>query len=142
MYEGAESAPRSDRVKSFQTGGPKGVPKQNGPNHAAFPSLVLRRSCSGVGGSSAWEVGRLMTISPLYPCGKPCSRGTHNETVKNLALFSSIINGIMKKSRLRIPSRGSVFYSPIKSKISSHLHLNTSNSQISQAGGIATFGPE
>ena len=21
-----------------------------------------------------------------YPCGKPCSRGTHNETVKNLPL--------------------------------------------------------
>ena len=45
---------------------------------------------------------RLMTMSPLYPCGKPCSRGTHHETVKNLALFSSIINGIRKESRLRI----------------------------------------
>ena len=31
-------------------------------------------------------VTRLMTMSPLYPCGKPCSRGTHNETVKNPAL--------------------------------------------------------
>ena len=29
---------------------------------------------------------RLLTMSPLYPCGKPCSRGTHNETVKNPAL--------------------------------------------------------
>ena len=29
---------------------------------------------------------RLMTTSPLYPCGKPCSRGTHNEIVKNPAL--------------------------------------------------------
>ena len=29
---------------------------------------------------------RLMTMSPFYPCGKPCSRGTHNETVKNPAL--------------------------------------------------------
>ena len=29
---------------------------------------------------------RLMTMSPLYPCGKPCSRGTHNETAKNAAL--------------------------------------------------------
>ena len=27
-----------------------------------------------------------MTMSPLYPSGKPCSRGTHDETVKNLAL--------------------------------------------------------
>ena len=29
---------------------------------------------------------RLMTMKPMYPCGKPCSRGTHNETVKHLAL--------------------------------------------------------
>ena len=33
-----------------------------------------------------WYYPRLMTMSPLYPCGIPCSRGTHNETVKNLAL--------------------------------------------------------
>ena len=30
---------------------------------------------------------RLMTMSPLYPCGKPCSRGTHNETVKTWPSF-------------------------------------------------------
>ena len=29
---------------------------------------------------------RLTTMSPMYPFGKPCSRGTHNETVKNPAL--------------------------------------------------------
>ena len=52
--------------------------------------------------NSTKTVIRLMTMSPLYPCGKPCSRGTHNETVKNLALFSSIISGIMNESRLRI----------------------------------------
>ena len=27
-----------------------------------------------------------MMMSSLYPCGKPCSRGTHYETVKNPAL--------------------------------------------------------
>ena len=32
---------------------------------------------------------RLMTMSSLYPCGKPCSRGTHYETVKNPALSPS-----------------------------------------------------
>ena len=32
---------------------------------------------------------RLMTMSPLYPWGKPCSTGTHTETVKKLALFSA-----------------------------------------------------
>ena len=58
--------------------------------------------------SSTWQkmkiarAGRLMRMSPLYPCGKLCSKGTHNETLKNLALFSSIINGIMMESRLRI----------------------------------------
>ena len=31
-----------------------------------------------------------MTMSPLHPCGKTWSRGTHDETVKNLALFSSM----------------------------------------------------
>ena len=40
-----------------------------------------------------------MMTSPLYPCSKPCSKGTNNETVKNLALVSSIIkwnyDGIM-----------------------------------------------
>ena len=38
-----------------------------------------------------------MTMSPLYPCGKPCSRGNHNETVINLPLFNHQWNydGIM-----------------------------------------------
>ena len=34
---------------------------------------------------------RLMAMSPLYPCGKPCSTGPHNQTVKNLAPFSAIM---------------------------------------------------
>ena len=29
-----------------------------------------------------------MMMRPLYPCGKPCSRETLNETVKRLALLS------------------------------------------------------
>ena len=41
-------------------------------------------------------------MSPLYPCGKPCSTGTRNETVKKLTLFSAIGNGIMVESLLRI----------------------------------------
>ena len=43
-----------------------------------------------------------MTMSPFYPCGKPRSTGTHNETVKKLALFSAVINGIVMESQLRI----------------------------------------
>ena len=27
-----------------------------------------------------------MRMNPLYPCGKPCSRGTHNKTMKNPTL--------------------------------------------------------
>ena len=41
-------------------------------------------------------------MSPLYPCGKPCSTKTPNETVKKLTLFSAIINAIMMESRLQI----------------------------------------
>ena len=33
--------------------------------------------------------GRLMTISSLYPCGKPCSTGTHRETVRKLIVCSA-----------------------------------------------------
>ena len=29
-------------------------------------------------------------MSPLYTCSKPCSTGTHNETVKNLALSPAL----------------------------------------------------
>ena len=35
---------------------------------------------------------RLMTIRPLYSCGKPCSTGTHNERVKKWTLFFAFIN--------------------------------------------------
>ena len=43
---------------------------------------------------------RLTTMSPLYPCGKPCSIGTHNETVKTRAylLYSIMIRLIESAS--------------------------------------------
>ena len=91
----------------------------------ALTPLKVRRA--------VWVCTRLMMISPLYPNGKPCSRGTHNETVKNLALFSSIINGMMKELRLRISIPWECFQFSIESKILSHFHLNNSNSQISQS---------
>ena len=74
--------------------------------------------------------GRLMTMSPLYPCGTPYSRGTHNEKVKNLALFTSIINGIVMESRLRIsiPWERFQLFNRIE-----NLHRNNSNPQISQS---------
>ena len=45
---------------------------------------------------------RLMMISPLYPCGKPWSTRSHNETVQNLILFSVIISPTMIESRPQI----------------------------------------
>ena len=49
--------------------------------HALYvPSLCLPFS---------WPIIRLMTMSPLYSCGKPCSTGTHNETVKNLTQLTA-----------------------------------------------------
>ena len=40
-------------------------------------------------------------MNPMYPCGKPCSSRTHNETVKKLALYSAIINEIKHTSSCR-----------------------------------------
>ena len=81
------------------------------------PSQATRAVTTAAPMSSA---GRLMTMNPLYPCGKPCSRGTHNETVKNLVLFSSITNGIVKESRLRIsiPWECFQFFNRIENSIS------------------------
>ena len=65
-----------------------------------------------------------MTMSPLYPCGKPyTTTGTHNETKNDLAKFSSIVNGIMMESHLE--SRGNAISSSIKSKILSHFAVTT-----------------
>ena len=49
---------------------------------------------------------RLMRMSPLYPCGKPCATGTHSESVKKLALFSAFSIRMMMESRPRISNRG------------------------------------
>ena len=62
--------------------------------------------------------------------------GTHNETEKNLALFSSITNGIMVESRLRIFEQ---FFNRIENSITftqyqSHNLIGTE--------GIAKFGPK
>ena len=88
---------------------------------------------------------RLMTMSPLNPCGKSCSRGTHNETVKKLALFSSIINGIMKESRLRISIPWGVFSVLQSNRKFYHIYTLTivihRSRNLIGTGGIAKFGP-
>ena len=57
-------------------------------------------------------------MSPSYPCGKPCSTGTHNENVKGLTLFSPYRqwdhDGIMASN---VESHGNVICSSIASKI-------------------------
>ena len=86
-----------------------------------------------------------MTMSSLYPYGKPSSRGTHNETAKNLALLSSIINGIMMESRLRISLLWGVFHSSIEPKL---YHIYTvkivfhKSRNLIGTVGIAKFGPK
>ena len=42
---------------------------------------------------------RLITMSHLYLCGKPCSTWTHNEIVRNLTKSSAFINLTMMESR-------------------------------------------
>ena len=78
-------------------------------------------------------------MSPLYPCGKPCSRGTHNETVKNLALFSSIINGIMKESRFRIsiPWEYLQFFNRIENSITFSPYRGGSRRKIERGTGAS-----
>ena len=68
---------------------------------------------------------RLAMMSPSYLCGKPCSRGTHNEAVKNLALFFAIINGIVKESRLRISIPWKCFQFPQLNQKFYHIYTVT-----------------
>ena len=60
-----------------------------------------------------------MTVCPLYPCGKPSSTGTRNETVKKLTLFSTIISGIIWNHDFE--SCGNVISSSMELKILSDL---------------------
>ena len=84
-----------------------------------------------------------MTMSPLYPCGKLCSRGTHNETVKNLALFSSIISDGITASNLNpvgvfsILQSNKKFYNIYTVAIVIHKSPNLIGTL-----GIAKFGPK
>ena len=85
-------------------------------------------------------------MSPLFPCGKPCSRGTHNETVKNSALFSAIINGIMIENCLKSHNPVGVF--SILQSNRNFLHIYTITIVIHKSRnligtvGIAKFGPK
>ena len=75
---------------------------------------------------------RLVTMSPFYPCGKPCPTGSQNEAVKSWRYFCLCewnYDGITAsdlESRLRILVLRSnrKFY---------HISRNHSNSQISQS---------
>ena len=84
-----------------------------------------------------------MTMSLLYPCGKPCSTGTHNETVKRLILFSAVINGIMIETFFMIESR--LLWDSIESKKSFTYAVTIvickSRNLISSLGS-AEFGPK
>ena len=85
-------------------------------------------------------------MSPLYPCGKLCSRGTHNETVQSLAQFSSIINGIMMESQLgiSIPWECFQFFNRIENSITFHTVTMVIHKSCNLIGtvGIVKFGPK
>ena len=67
------------------------------------------------------EETTLMVMSSLNPRGKPCSAGTHNETVKKLTLFSAVINGIIGIMASNLESRGNVMSFSVESNILSPL---------------------
>ena len=67
---------------------------------------------------------RPMTMSSLYPCGKPGSTRTRIETVKKLTIISAFIKGIMMELRLRTSN-------PVEILI----YRNKSNSQTSNLIG-------
>ena len=54
----------------------KGVFKRMGSFHKACKSCRVNTFLPMT------QALRLMTMSPFYPCDKPCSRGTHHEKVK------------------------------------------------------------
>ena len=58
-----------------------------------------------------------MAMSPLYPCGKSFSTGTHDEIMEKVFLFSAIIYGIMMESRLRISYLGGILFNRIENSI-------------------------
>ena len=118
----------------------------------AYIFTVLYAACSFRGCSRTFLSAQLlqcrtrhMKMSPLYPCGKPCTTGSHNKTVKKLNLFSAIISGITvwwnhgfkpKSCRnvIAVIQSNWEFY---------HICHNHSNSQISQSDctlGIPEFG--
>ena len=89
---------------------------------------------------------KLMTMSPLCPCGKPCSTGTHNKTEEKLTLFSAIINGIMMESRLRVSNPVGML--SVLKTIREFYHIYTVTIVIHKCRnligtqGIAEFGPK
>ena len=84
-----------------------------------------------------------MTMSPLYSCGKPCSKGTHTETMKNLALLSSVINDGITASNLNSMGVFSILQSNRKLY---HIYTGTivmhKSRNLIGTVGIAKFGPK
>ena len=102
------------------------------PKHATIVFKVVKdESCKFKTAKATMCVGRLLTMSPLYPSSKPCSTGNHIEAVRKLTLFFAFSNRIMMESRFRMSNPVgmlSVFQSKTKFRHIVHTH---SNSQIS-----------
>ena len=86
------------------------------------PKITTRFSSSRNGFSTCHPFGRmhirLMTMIPRYPCGKPCSTGTHDETAISSSIESKILSYlfaitiVIHKSRNLIGTLGSSEFGP------------------------------
>ena len=87
-----------------------------------------------------------MKMSPLYPCGKPCSRGTHNETVKTLGPI--FFNHQWNYERITASNLHPVGAFSILQSSRKFYHIHTLTIIIHKSrnligtGGIAKFGPK
>ena len=54
-----------------------------------------------------WSLTRVMMMRPLNTCSKPCSTGTHNQTMKKLTLFvdHQWVNSLCSLSKLGFPGK-------------------------------------
>ena len=88
---------------------------------------------------------RLMTMSPLYPFGEPCSTGNHNKTVKKLTLFSAIIKMLRWNHGFesRIPSECYQFFHGIVISITFAVTIVIQKScHLIGTQGSSEFGPK
>ena len=83
--------------------------------------------------------------SPLYPCDKPSSTGTHNQTAKKLTLSAAFRSRVMMESRplTSHPSEYYMLFNRIESPIIFNvtIAIHKSRNLIGTLGNLQ-FGPK